>query len=292
MADGGIGNQSPASLFQARLLTANNVGPTLKLGQYNGNKVVVSGQTVVVPGTGLQVLVGDNLINATGADAGAAGAANTLYYVYISNQKSPFSPSSIRLSATPPIPVNGVKYLGNTGNALNWRFVGWVQLNATPNFESSLTRRTIVNYYNRLLATLISCPAYIDDDAAQTYVVNSAVYVPINGGVDDSLFLIANGEDAAAYSVSGACSTPDVLRVGIGVDSLTTPKVSTQTPAIAGGVGALFVETSDILAEGFHKITYLALSVAGLNSTVVADLPREGGTKDPFLTFIEANVYI
>lgn len=289
MAQGGIGNQSPATLFQARLDTSDGVSNTLTLRQYIGDKVVVSGLTVSIPSSGLTRLVTDNLIDASGADSGAAGLASTLYYVYISNQRASFSPSSIRLSATAPIFVNGVRYLG-TGSALNWRFVGWVRLNATPQFESSLISRFIVNYYNRISLPLFSCPRYVDDDAAQTYIVNSAIYAPINGGVDDSLFLISNGEDEVSYSISALCATPNVFRGGIGIDSIATSEVSAQIPTIPAGVQSMFVGKSDVLSEGFHQITYLALSVGGLDSTVFADLPRQGGVKDPFLTFIQANI--
>ena len=85
MADGGIGNQSPATLFQARLNTTPGVSNTLTLLRYAGNKVVVSGQTVVIPGGGLSRLVTDHLIGPTGADSGAAGVASTLYYVVAAN---------------------------------------------------------------------------------------------------------------------------------------------------------------------------------------------------------------
>jgi hypothetical protein len=74
-----------------------------------------------------------NRITAAGADAGAAMAANTSYYVYASNSQATFAPSSVRGSATAP--TDG--YLG-AGNAINWRHVGWVHTDAAAYSMASL----------------------------------------------------------------------------------------------------------------------------------------------------------
>lgn len=286
MADGGIGNQSPASLFQARLLTANNIGPTLKLGQYNGNKVVVSGQTVNIPQTGLARDVADNLISAAGADSGAPGAANTLYYVYISNQKASFSPSSIRLSATPPSFVNGVKYLGNTGNALNWRFVGWVRLNATPNFESSDKNRLIINYYNRLNLPLRA-------DASADFTTSTAPFTQVDPAGSLTVNFISNGEDSVSLGNNHLASSANttIWAIGLGVDSVT---VSSATGWGARSTANIFqsnppsLEVS--LAEGFHFGTLLFLNLSGgtINTTLTAIDPV-GGTGEQ-ATFVLGRV--
>jgi hypothetical protein len=292
MADGGIGNQSPATLFQARLNTANGVSNTLTLGQYIGNKVVVSGLTVPIPSAGLTRNIADNLINASGADAGAPPAASTLYYVYISNSRATFSPSSIRLSAQAPTLVNGVKYLGNSGNALNWRFVGWVRPNATPQFESSLKNRLIVNYYNRIVLDLFSCPNYVNDNAATTYVFSGTSYAPINGGVDDTLSFISNGEDSVDvdYSCTNVTSILGVGgRSGIGVDSTTTAKVAQLHRSSADTETMLSMQ--EILPEGLRSLVMLFVCpTGGTSATIFADDMRNGSTADPAVTYISAAI--
>lgn len=293
MASGGIGNPSPATLFQARLLTIDGAGPNLRLAQYCGNKVVVSGLTVSIPQTGLDRDIADNLIDAAGADAGAPPAASTLYYVYISNKRSPFSPESIRLSATAPSYVNGVKYLGISGNALNWRFVGWVQPNATPEFESSPTSRTIINYYNRFDLSLFLCPGYVDNNAFTTYVFSSATFAPIHAGVDDHVRFISNGEDAISYQAQAVAdnslgSTPTWL-LGVGEDSDTSP-------AVVGGnlfsatttVNCQTCEKDTLLPEGTRVLSMLMSTTVALN--IYADASRQGAAADPPMTYITACV--
>jgi hypothetical protein len=263
MATGGIGNQSPATLFQARLDTTDGVSNTLNLKQYKGNKAVVSGMTVPIPALGLTRLVTDHLIDAGGADAGAAGVASTLYYVYVSNQKASFSPSSIRLSATPPILVNGVRYLGAAGNSLNWRFVGWVKLNATPQFESSQARRFIVNYYNRLSLSLFTCPGYVDGSGTLTFVIATATFTEVNGGVGSRVNFISNGEDAISLrlitSMFGLGA--DTVYMGPGVDSGT----ALDCIGFSGG-GAnetITVDYDKSLPEGDHFIAMIATDGGG-----------------------------
>lgn len=298
MAQGGIGNQNPATLFQARLDTGLGISNGLKLVPYIGNKVVVSGMTVVVPGTGLQVLNTDNLITATGADSGAPPVAATLYYVYVSNQKAGFSPSSIRLSASPPLTFNGVKYLGNTGNALNWRFVGWVQLDATPDFVSNVTDRLIVNYYNRLLADLLVNPGYVDNNTPTTYSTVSTTFLTlasiIGGGAVSRLSFISNGEDAVEYSATFVAIGSLVNNVpicGIGEDSIT------QAAESGLGDGAVQNNTlslgkSKIFSEGMHTLDLLFATNAG-TSSFYADLGRiAGGAADSPATQMSASVFV
>jgi hypothetical protein len=298
MASGGIGNQSPASLFQARLDTTDGVNNLLTLKQYQGNKVVVSGVTVVIPGGGLTVSVAANLIDPAGADFGSPGVASTLYYVYISNARSPFAPSSIRLCATAPTLVNGVKYLGAAGNALNWRFVGWVFLNATPQFESSLTGRLIVNYYNRLLLKLFTCPGYVDDNAATLYLCNNTVWDQISkgtvtGGVDSRVTYIANGEDAQSFKIAGSADNtvgrPGLI--GLGIDTPNTSKVEAILDNPTAGDISIHETYEDVGVEGHHTADLLGMQTAVNPMNVFADDVRNGGTKDPFLTYLTGTLF-
>lgn len=296
MADGGIGNQSPATLFQARLLTALGGGVTsiLQLLQYAGNKVVVNGQTVVIPGggVGLQRNVADNLITSAGADSGAPGAANTLYYVYVSNRKSPFSPSSIRLSATAPQAVNGVYYLGAAGNARNWRFVGWVRLNATPQFQSDQSNRLIVNYYNRINLSLFTCPGYLNNDTNNTYAHTSITYTALNGGVGASMNFIANGEDAieaSVFAMTDLTSGAGALIAAISLDSPTDSLAScyTQFPASAISISACIDVQPSV---GYHTFWITGLIAAGATGGFFSELAKQGAVNDPPVTYIIANI--
>ncbi len=253
MASGGIGNQSPATIFQARLDTTLGVSSTLTLGRYIGNKVVVSGVTVSIPPTGLARNVADNLIDATGADSGAPGAASTLYYVYVSNILASFSPETIRLSATAPTLVNGVRYLGSSGDPLNWRFVGWVRLNATPQFESTLKNRLIINYYNRFTLRLYT-------PASGDFSSSSTTFVEVDPTGSLRVSFISNGEDSVRLDASAALSASNltVWASALGIDSTTVPD-----PIANGGRAAASVITTTSaqkqldLSEGFHFATML-----------------------------------
>lgn len=287
MADGGIGNQSPATLFQARLITADGVSNTLTLGQYAGNKVVVSGMTVPIPTLGLSTSIADDLIDANGGDAGTPPAASTLYFVYVSNQKATFAPVSIRLSSTAPVLVNGVRYLGSSGNALNWRFVGWVKTNATPQFESTRANRLIVNYYNRLSLSLFANPGYVDDDAFTTYSHNSATYSELNGGVDNKVSFISNGEDEVHLEMVTVTTTGNGNSIlpGIGIDSVTDAAISALCGSGTVSVNGSWPLSYDkALPEGDHFAAMLAYTNAA--ATIYADGPRAGSAADPPMTII------
>jgi hypothetical protein len=290
MAFGGVGNAPSTDVFQARLETdLAGVSDTLTLLPYKGNKILVNGESVPVPSAGMTRLVGDNLITAAGADSGAPGAASTLYYVYVSNSKSPFSPSSIRLSATAPVIVSGVKYLGNAGNALNWRFVGWVFLNATPQFESSEANALIVNYYNRLLLTIFANPKYTDDGSETTYSV-AGNWAAANGGVGSQVQFIANGEDTEIIRTNALHSAGSGVTVfsGPGIDNAPPLKAS-RTGVLAVGGYAATADDSKILSEGFHVADlYGASDGAG---AFASDMVRMGAAADPRGSMVIVSLY-
>jgi hypothetical protein len=293
MASGGGGvTQSLTTLFQARLQTSSGVGNTLRLARYQGNKVVVAGVTVIIPQTGLDRDVADNLITAAGADSGAPGAANTLYYVYISNRRATFSPESIRLSATAPSLNNGIKYLGLSGNAANWRFVGWVRLNATPQFESSDTNAWIVNYYNRLLKAIFANPGYVNDDAQNFYTVNGN-WAAANGGVDSAISFIANGEDdpiLVAIAVTAAASGIKML-VGVGIDGNPPSKASEGSVSTSNAGLVLSSDGSEALSEGVHTADLYGASQGG-GGVFISDDVRLGAPADPRMSMVTGKVMV
>jgi hypothetical protein len=296
MADGGIGNQSPATLFQARLDTTDGVSNTLTLGQYLGNKVVVSGVTVKIPGAGLTRGIADNLIDLNGADAGSAPLASTLYFVYISNRKATFSPESIRLSSQAPTPVNGVRYLGTSGNKLNWRFVGWVMPNATPQFESSQTSRLIINLYNRFSLAMYANPAYLDNNAVTTYPVTAGNWTTPAAAVGpptiSQLQFISNGQDEVSYLMvgQGEGNPNGTPMIGVGEDSQTNASMQAQLGAGGGPFGSMTVGKDTLFPEGPHTLDML-IAGSGGNVLFLSDFGRiQGGTFDTPATYMTARV--
>lgn len=219
-AGGGVG------MFQGRLQLDSST--QLSVQRYKGDVVEVNGEAVSL-GSGIVAISTDNRIDSTGADAGASLSVDTTYYVYISNSQASFAPNDLRLSTVAPSLVAGVKYLGTSGNALNWRFVGWVRTfsNAgTPNFVDSVTKRFVINYYNR--RSLMLFVSETDDSWSYT----SASWRSWNNDTGNRVEFIANGEDSIyAYfqGIAGSISTVR-MALGIGLDSTTTP----QTESVYG----------------------------------------------------------
>lgn len=278
--------------FEARL--QRDSATQISLQRYAGQVVRVGGEDVIVPSAGLTRASSANLISATGTDSGGAMAVDTLYYVYVSNSKATFSPSSIRASATAPTAFNGVKYLGVSGNALNWKFVGWVRTidNAgAANFADSVTQRLVINYYNRLALKMKATPGYVDDNAANSYTFGSATWAPINGGTGDFLDYISNGEDGviATFQSSFRYSTTNQVGLGVGADSTTTADshvfIDTRDAAKDD-----FLSGSDSisLAEGYRRLNLLMHNFGGGTVTVYADIGRDGGSVDAPVTLMAA----
>jgi len=114
-------------------ISLNGLSGTSKLIEINGAYLDLSSAIVC--------LTSDNLLSSTGADSGGAAAASTIYYVYASNASASFAPSDLRLSATAP--TNG--YLGASGNALNWRHVGWLATNASTQLADAMAVASAMN---------------------------------------------------------------------------------------------------------------------------------------------------
>lgn len=291
MAGGGSGPGIPFNIFEGRLDTADGVSAVLTFSRYAGNRVEVNGAVVRIPLAGFTRNIADNLINVNGGDAGSAPVANTLYYVYVSNGRATFSPKSIRLSASAPGLTDGVKYLGSTGNAANWRFVGWVQPNSTPQFESSLTSRTIVNYYNRFRLPMMANPGYVNDNAYTFYTLTSTVYVELNAGVGARVQFISNGEDEVHLEATFVTQMPTAAfsgQFGIGIDTVAGPENITWT----GGTGYSSLNATEhsvydnVLSEAGHFAALLGLSNSGANINVYADFQRDGAAADPRATMV------
>lgn len=287
---GGTGSSGAPSGFFARLKTdLSGVSSTLTLLPYQGDTVLVNGVSATIPGTGLTRLVTDNLISAAGADSGSPPVANTLYYVYVANALASFSPTSIRLSATAPSLVNGVKYLGAAGNSLNWRFVGWVRPNATPQFESSSLNALVVNYYNRFDYTVFAVPGYVDSNSRNPY---SAIgnWAKANGGVGSGVTLISNGEDVVDIRAVGFGNTDGTGNVWVGPGIDGTPPTRSGFTAAAAVSGSTVLDP-ELLSEGFHEIDLYAAGSGGI-AELYASFEKNGAAVTPFGSMIVVTLQV
>lgn len=252
----------------------------------NGSMIEASAVALLVPG--------DNLITASGADAGAAMAASTLYYVYLSNAAATFSPGRMRASLTAPTRVSGIYALGAAGNAANWLFLGWVRTTSATQFADSQSDRAVVNYYNRVWRSLFVCPSYNDDDADTTYVVTTAAWGAIVAGA--SVSTIYNGEDSIRLAACFCKSAGAVgSQWGIG-RSATTPDVSS---AIASALTSTSIGCSieyggsndPLIGATPIAVTFSMLGfTSGVGVTLIADRARNGAVADPPSTWLEGRV--
>jgi hypothetical protein len=285
-------------VFQGRLSLAS--ATSLDLRPYSGRFVEINSELCDLDPTSItySCSTSDNLINFQGNSTGSPPAANTLYYVYVSNAFASLLPYSMRLSTTAPQVLTGtgavgVKYLGTFTNAINWRFVGWVKTNGSTQFVDSDTQRFVVNYYNRLKKRLFSCPGYSDNNAETTYGVNSTTFVEANGGTGSKVEFIANGEDAVTYSAYGV--TKGTLGrnglLGVGESSSSSAAVAAQNNQISASTYVpLSTGRSYVPSEGYQYLDLLLADSAAI--TFVADLARAGSAADPPCTFISAELNV
>jgi hypothetical protein len=276
-----------ASLFQARLQVDSTT--QISLQRFAGQYVYVNGELVDPTASGFTLANSANLISSTGTDSGGAPAADTLYYCYVSNSKSTFAASGIRLSATASSLYNGVKYLATSGNGLHWRFVGWVRMNGSTQFTNSSAARHAVNYYNRRKLSILVAPGYVDDNALSTYTTTSTTFTPANGGTGSQSTYIANGEDVAEFrlNVLVGNSGANACYGGIGDNSTANAIVSEQMQGTA--ITSFSASWSSTPAEGYRTINLL-ISVSAGTGTYYADNTRRGSAADPYATFIEGTV--
>lgn len=259
----------------------------IQLQRYAGKDVEVNGELVEIPAGGISMLNSDNTIDATGGDSGGSLASSTLYYIYVSNSSATFAPSDLRASTTAPSLFNGVRYLGTSGNAANWRFVGWVETDSSSEFVdtagsgSTAGARLVINYYNRLPLPIQAVPNF-----PSSYTTASTSYVQANGGVGGTIRFISNGEDGVWFSshqVGSSSAPPAGGAVGVGVDSTTVPDAdSVQYEEVTGTSYSSGAASTRFLAEGVHTLDLLIRRLAGGTATF---LSQSGvvGTKGTYL---------
>jgi len=285
---GTVTSALPVGSFRARLSWTSNTQITL--GAYGGNAVEVNGQSVSVQ-SGIICATTQDTIQFDATDSGFTPSASTFYYVYLSNASVGFLPSSLALSVQAPTLVNGVYYLGSTGDAASWRFVGAVYLDAAVHFTDTDAARNVVNYYNRLRARLLANPGYTDDNAQTGVILNSAVFAPINGGTGDFVEYCSLGEDALdlRMQLTQVTALLNSATWGIGDDSTTTCAVAAKGESNVG-TDQVSCGYSVLHSAGRHKLSMLGYTNA-TNITWAADDVRRGGASDPRQTFLVGTCY-
>lgn len=278
--------------FDARLQRDSTT--QISLQRYKGQYVTVNGERVDVGSSGLPLTTSDNLLSSTGTNSGTVMTTSTLYYVYVSNSLATYVPSSLRASTTAPSLLSGVKSLGTTGNAANWRFVGWVRTNSSTQFVNDTTDRLVINYYNRWWLPVLLCPAYADDNVVTTYTTTSTSYTPANSGTGATCSYIANGEDDVFLQAvlglagnSGAAGAGADLAVST-PDSTTTAYAATRSVNYGAGTSqpASVATYNAIPAEGYHTQSLLVRVGSG-TGTYFADIQRNGSVSDPRCVTLE-----
>lgn len=268
---------------------------------YTSNVLEVNGVNVGLEPAGSSSLLcvsTDNLIDPNGDDAGTPPASATRYYAYVCNGADGLG-VRFRLSLEPPAYVKGIYYLGTSGNAVNWRYVGTVALlGGSPAFRDDDTARLIANYYNRLRKRLFTCPGYTDDNADTILTLASGtVWAALNGGTGDNVAFLSNGEDSVelAGNVQVALAAGSTWRVAIGVDtSLATAQAGARCAAACRNNQTQ--QPSNItLQQTFNEALYWASLNAYTNSTtptVIADFARNGESVDPVGTVLVGSVWV
>lgn len=276
--------------FQGRLQRDSTT--QISIQRYQGDIVEVNGTSVSLGASGIALQTTDNLITSTGADSGGAMAASTLYYVYVSNSSvGPFA-SDLRASTTAPSLFNGIKYLGTSGNAANWRFVGWVRTNSSTQFVDSETQRFVINYYNRRSLRLYTSPGYNDNNLSTTWTTSSTTWTGANAGTGNRVEFIGNGEDPADYW-GGGTSHMDVtfqeVFLGVAENASTAIRVASFASAGASDRRHIGVKGTFAAQEGYAYLD-LMVAVASNTATFYADFTRLGASSDPAVTYLEARV--
>lgn len=284
---------------QVRLQRTSSTG--VQLLSFGGGLIEVNGEIVDV-GAGKLCQTSDNLIDGTGANAGAAMGASTIYYLYISNSLASYQPGQLKASTTVPTGLASGSalgsavhpddfYLGTSGNARHWRFVGMARTNGSTQIVDSTTQRFVASYYNRLGRDLITVPAYSDGNSQTSYTLSNTTWARINGGTGDTLEWLSFGDEAVEFD--GQCYSNNtgaqVNSVGIAFDSTTSPRVEgilypANVAACSTPVAHKYTPTL-----GYHYACLMSKTTGG-TMTVVVDSARSGASADPYVTFLEGLV--
>lgn len=242
----------------------------LRYNVYAGRYLEINGEVYTVDGTaaGGQIDTTDNLITATGADAGAAMGASTVYYVYCSNASaSPFA-SDCRGSTTAASAYRGGQYLGTSGNAANWRLVGLVRTNGSTQFVDSASQRFVLSYFNRRRIA-----ASVTDANNRTSTSTSLVEVSTTRRVE---FLSWADEwtDLIVQTEMRQDTAGQITRLGLQVDATTGSLSGSYVAIVQFTSNGLEVAAASHfaanLSEGYHYLTPM-ISVSANTGTHLQD---------------------
>lgn len=264
---------------------------------YSTNIVEINGQNVET-GSLNGCATTDDLIDNTGAGTGLFPANLARTYAYVSNSAATSLANSLRLSTSAPVDYKGFRYLNNSGNGANWRFVGWVGTLGSPSvaFRDDEAARLIVNAYNRIQKTLFLCPGYNDNNAGTTYSTNNATWtgIGVTAALTDTVAFVSDGENAINLEANvNPHTSGGSWRMGIGVAS-TIATARTTVLASAGLRTGLADQSSSCSiaierASGFY-FAALCSYTAGVAMTVHADQARLGSAADPYASWLTGTV--
>lgn len=183
--------------------------------------------------------------------------------------------------------------LVKSGDA-TWRYLGVFAPSASGRTESTDKKRLVVNYYNQVPLSLLTCPGYTNDDVSDTYTMSSTTYVELNGGTGARVhYLIPyDGMPVQMFSLHTIqpAASGAVYRGGITIDSAVSPIMS-----VNGGVRMNTMVTSvecamdQSINAGFHYSSIVGLRSLG-NITVFSNFDRNGASADPFATYMTGEV--
>lgn len=219
----GVGSLTTLDVAKADVRLERVSATEIAVERYKGRYIVINNEAVDPGPAGTGLTNVGNLIDATGADAGSAPAISTRYFAYMSNSDASFAPLQLRLSATSWTEVDGVRYLGATGNAKNWRFVGWVATDSAGEFQKNQHNIWVVSYLNPLPFSGISIPASDPINPSSYAAPNSAEYVAINGGTNARVNFIYNADYVVQYSLQVTVDVPAGKTVSFGVAENSGP---------------------------------------------------------------------
>ena len=153
------------------------------------------------------------------------------YHVYRNDGTGSYAAGQTRASATAPSAHRGSMYLGTSGNAATWRFVGIVRTNGSTNFVDSTTQRFVRSYYNQ----------------PETYLINVFTADRTRNGTPfdeitrkyDAKWFFSDDEITATIngSITFGTAVPGRAGVAIGINSTTTES-GAATASIVNSAGS------------------------------------------------------
>jgi hypothetical protein len=229
-------------------------GANLSLAPYNGNRLIINGDSQVVPSGGVTLA-------ATGLTAG------TLYYIYAFMSSGTMTlEASTTTHATDS--ASGVEIKSGDGTRT---LVGMARPIAGPAWQDAVTQRFTRGWFNRR-------PVAVTNVFTATRSTSSTTYVEVNSEIRCEFLCWADEVVNAAVSswVSNA-TAGDGTQTSIAFDSATAEETTTNyEPVTANFKASASVSLSkEGLAEGYHYATLVGAAPNGSTSSwyIIASSP-------------------